>query len=204
MPNSSEVLLINFFQLFDVPAITCPRYPVSVKWKSPRHSQGVVSWGGQSWNNCPCPQQDWVSPQAMLSSLALADGVVMSRLIKIGKNKSSRKMLGFFSARLVSWTCSPREQLCTGAGAKDKGSDHTVRSSGKRKRREKGKWGQAVRYLLTPHPTYGHCQSNSYRTGSVLNVVISFCESFQLGSDLLVSGVGLDNLQQQTQNPLPC
>lgn len=37
---------------------------------------------------------------------------------------------------------------------------------------------------------YGHCQSNSYRTGSILDVVICFCESFQLGSDLLVSGVG--------------
>lgn len=65
--------------------------------------------------------------------------------------------------------------------------------------------GGRLRDLLSePHPAYGHCQSHSYCTGSDLDVVTNFCESFQLGSDLLVSGVCLDNLQRQTRNALPC
>lgn len=77
-----------------------------------------------------------------------------------------------------------------------------VAGGGRGGRRASG--GRLEDHLLIPHPTYGHCQSNSYCTGSILDVVICFCESFQLGSDLLVTGVGLDILQQPTRNPLPC
>lgn len=77
----------------------------------------------------------------MLPPLALADGAVMSCLINTGKNEPNPKTSLCF---VFFFLQGELNALFTRPGM-DEGSDQAVRSGRRRKRREKGKWVQAVR-----------------------------------------------------------